>query len=373
MKNSILLTGATGFLGGAIAVEAIRRGLADRLLLLARGDTPAQAHTRVIDNLKLLGASDNEMRQIGVRHIVCADLSELDGVAGDARLDDVSVAIHSAALATFSNHPSLEKINVDGTVALARLLHDRPAFSRFLYIGTAMACGEDAVRDDAIDELLDLPLDEASHLVPYTHSKALAEHRLREEFPDLPLVMVRPSIVVGHTVLGCAPSQSIFWVFLVAQMLGAFTIALDDHIDVIPVDWCAGAILDLACKERLASNVYHVSAGFESSVSFRDIDIALATARGVAPVGAAYEQFDVASLKALLPRMRECIPGCNDRLLLRALKLYGGFASLSYIFRNEHLRAEGIPASPPLTDYIGRCFESCRHIPVAEQMKWDFK
>lgn len=355
-------------------MDAIRRGMAGKLLLLARGDNPAQAHARVLANLKLLGATESELRQVGLDSIVCADLSTLDSVAGDARLDDVAVAIHSAALATFSNHPSIEKINVDGTLALARLMHGRPAFSRFLYIGTAMACGEDAVEDGVIvAEKLDLPLEEGKHLVPYTHSKALAEQKVREEFPDMHFVMVRPSIIVGHTALGCAPSQSIFWVFLVAQMLGAFTIALDDRIDVIPVDWCAQTIVTLACKESLAYDVYHVSAGVDSSVSFREIDIALAAARGVSPVGAAYEQHTVQTLKKLLPRMRECIPGCNDRLLLRALKLYGGFASLSYMFRNDHLLAEGIPVSPRLTDYIGRCVDSCRHIPVAQQMEWDFK
>lgn len=355
-------------------MDAIRRGLAARLLLLARGEDAVQAHARVLSNLKLLGATDTELGQIGPDRILCADLSTLDGVAEDKRLNDVAVVIHSAALATFSNHPSIEKINVDGTLALARLMHGRPAFARFLYIGTAMACGEDAVEDGiVVAEKLDLPLEEGKHLVPYTHSKAMAEQRVREEFPDMRFIMVRPSIVVGHTELGCAPSQSIFWVFLVAQMLGAFTIALDDRIDVIPVDWCAQAIVTLACKDELAHDVYHVSAGVDSSVSFREIDIALAAARDIAPVGAAYEQHTVQTLKKLLPRMRECIPGCNDRLLLRALKLYGGFASLSYMFRNDHLRSEGILPAPRLTDYIGRCFDSCRHIPVAQQMEWDFK
>lgn len=372
MENLILLTGSTGFLGGATAVEAIRRGLARRLLLLARGKDSADALARVRDNLKLLGADEAELAQVGEAQILCADLNTLDSVAGDSRLGTVSVAIHSAALATFSNHPSLEKVNVEGSVALARLLHGRPAFRRFMYIGTAMACGADAGDDLHVDERFDLPSD-AEHLVPYTRSKALAEQRLREEFPDMEVVMVRPSIVVGHTVLGCAPSQSIFWVFLVAQMLGAFTIALDDKIDVVPADWCARGIVDLALKPQLKHRVYHLSAGVASSASFRDIDVALAAARGVQPVGASYQQFDVDTLAQLMPRMREAIPGCNDRLLLRALKLYGGFASLSYVFHNGNLLDEGIPPSPPLTDYIGRCVESARHIPVAEQMKWDFK
>jgi nucleoside-diphosphate-sugar epimerase len=373
MNNLILITGATGFLGGATAVEALKRGLGDRLLFLSRADTAEAALLRVAANLKILGATDAEICRIAVDQIICADLSGLDLVAHDARLDRVSTVIHSAALATFSNHPSLEKINVDGTVALAKLLYKRPSLARFIYIGTAMACGEHAGDAGSIPERLDLPLDAQQHLVPYTRSKALAEAMLRSEFPDLPLVMARPSIIVGHTRLGCAPSQSIFWVFMVAQMLGAFTIALDQKIDVIPVDWCAGAIVDLALRDKLSSRVYHLSAGDRSSVSFREVDIALAADRGVSPVGAAYEQVAIGSLGKLLPQMRECIPGCNDRLLLRALKLYGGFAGLSYVFRNDNLLAEGIAPSPPLTDYLARCVDSARDISIAEQMKWDFK
>ncbi|TFW07919.1 NAD-dependent epimerase/dehydratase family protein [Oxalobacteraceae bacterium OM1] len=372
MNDTILITGSTGFLGGATVVQALRSGLGSRLLLLARGKDSVDALERIRANLRLLGATSEEAAEIGVPQLLFGDLGTLDTVSADPRLQQVSVCVHSAALATFSNHPSLEKVNVDGTLALGRLLYRRPAFRRFLYIGTAMACGVGASDDGTVTEQLALR-PEADHLVPYTRSKALAERMLQAKFPGLPVVMVRPSIVVGHTTLGCAPSQSIFWVFLVAQLLGAFTIALDDRIDVVPVDWCAASIMALALKPELAHDVYHLSAGMASSVSFREVDVALAAARGVTPVGAAYRQTDVRGLADLMPRMREVIPGCNDRLLLRALKLYGGFAKLSYVFRNDNLLAEGIPPSPRLSDYLARCYDSARDIPVATQMEWDFK
>ncbi|HWW08030.1 SDR family oxidoreductase [Collimonas sp.] len=372
MNNLILMTGATGFLGGANAVEAIHRGLGKNLLLLARAETPEAAHARVIENLQLLGASAADIAQISVDQILCSDLSELDNVSNDPRLDQVSVVIHSAALATFSNHPLLEKINVDGSLALGKLMHRRPALKRFMYIGTAMACGEGAGINAVVKERIDLPLGD-EHLVAYTRSKALGEKKLRETYPDLPLVYVRPSIIVGHTVLGCAPSQSIFWVFMVWQLLGALTTALDEKVDVVPVDWCAQAIIDLAQKDTLTHNVFHISAGLGSSVSFREIDLVLAAARGIEPIGATYKQITPDAIATLLPRMRECIPECNDRLLLRALKLYGAFAGLNYVFSNENLLAEGIRPAPRFTDYIPLCVESARHIPIAEQMKWDFK
>jgi nucleoside-diphosphate-sugar epimerase len=373
MNNLILMTGATGFLGGAIAVEAIKRGVGQRLLLLVRADDPSQGLARVAENFALLGASAADIAALREEQIVCAGLTELDAIHDDARLNRVSIVIHSAALATFSNHPLLEQTNVGGSYALGKLMHGRPALQRFIYIGTAMACGDNAMIDGSIAEVLTLPIEDNDHLVPYTRSKALGEKILRDNFPDLPLIVTRPSIIVGHTVLGCAPSQSIFWVFLVWQILGIITTDLEDKIDVVPVDWCAEAIMELALKKTLSHQVYHLSAGAGSSRTFREIDVALAAARGVTPLGDGYQRITVEKMDTLLYRVRRRIPDCNARLLLKALKLYGSFAELNYIFRNDNLLAEGIALSTPMPDYIGTCVASARDIPIGDQMQWDFK
>jgi nucleoside-diphosphate-sugar epimerase len=209
--------------------------------------------------------------------------------------------------------------------------------------------------------------------VPYTASKAEAERRLRVELPYLPLVIARPSIVVGHTELGVSPSQSIFWVFLVGHMLGAFTCDLSDSIDVVPADWCADALLRLATRDLLEHDLYHVSAGKHSSVTIEALDKGLAHARKVAPMAATYRKIDAAGIAQIMPKMREIVPGANRRLLLRALQLYGGFAELNYVFDNSRLQREGLAASPPFTSYLSRCVETAQGIAIADQMKWDFK
>jgi len=65
---------------------------------------------------------------------------------------------------------------------------------------------------------------------------------LRDEVPGLPLIVARPSIVVGHSLYGRGVSSSIFWVFRMARLLEKFTCDLDQHIDVVPVDYCAKAL-----------------------------------------------------------------------------------------------------------------------------------
>lgn len=369
--RTFLITGATGFLGGAVTVAALRAGYGHQLRLLSRGSLEGSPRARLLTNLRRLGATPAELGTLGEDFVIEADLTQPGAVEDHPGLRSVERVIHAAALPTFSNNPAIRTVNVEGTLALAHALN--PAvLQRFLFVGTAMAVGPSKGRGSLIEESAELGADD-DHLVPYTASKAEAERRLRAELPELPLVVARPSIVVGHTELGVAPSQSIFWVFLVGHMLGAFTCDLADSIDVIPADWCADALLELATRESLAHDLYHVSAGRESSVTIQDLDQALAHARRVAPIAERYQKIDRSHIAGIMPKMRDIVPGANRRLLARAMQLYGGFAELNYVFDSNRLLGEGFCASPPFTSYLSRCVETARGIPIAEQMKWDFK
>jgi nucleoside-diphosphate-sugar epimerase len=371
MNRHFLITGATGFIGGAATVAALRAGYGPRLLLLSRPLSDACSRERLLANLRRLGATDRELRTLGEDYLVEADLAEPASFRDLRPLEHVERVIHAAALPTFSNNPAIASINVDGTLALAHALNP-DCLERFLFVSTAMAVGPSLGRGAVVPESQDLG-GEHDHLVPYTASKAEAERRLRTELADLPLVVARPSIVVGHTELGVAPSQSIFWVFMVGHMLEAFTCDLDDSIDVVPADWCAEALLSLATVDRIEHDVYHVSAGRESSVTMAEIDRVLARARGVPPIANSYRRVEKEDLVEMLPKMKRVAPEANRRLLLRAMQLYGGFAELNYVFDNARLRGVGLAPSPPLTRYLSRCVETARGIPIADQMKWDFK
>jgi thioester reductase-like protein len=209
-------------------------------------------------------------------------------------------------------------------------------------------------------------------LVPYTRSKVAAELALRA-MPGLPLVVARPSIVVGHSVLGCAPSPSIFWVFRMAFALERFTCAADEQIDIIPADWCAQALVTLALKPQLAHDLYHVSGGTASSQRFDALDTAYAKAQGTEPIAPRYQQVAVENLRSLVPLFEQRLGRVNRILILRALTLYGAFAELNYVFDNQRLLAEGVSASPPLSDYVAQCVRTSEHVPMTEQMAHDFK
>ena len=43
---------------------------------------------------------------------------------------------------------------------------------------------------------------------------------------------------------------------------------------------------------------------------------------------------------------------CNERLMLKAIRLYGAFSMLNVTFSNEKLLGIGMPKPPKFTDYI---------------------
>ena len=107
--------------------------------------------------------------------------------------------------------------------------------------------------------------------------------------------------------------------------------------------------------------------------TFREIERAMAEARGIAPLGERYRHFDASGIPALVPKFQERLGVRNRRLISMALKLYGGFSKLNYAFDNRRLPGEGMSSPPKFTGYIARCIEITRNVPLLEQMMDDFK
>lgn len=59
---------------------------------------------------------------------------------------------------------------------------------------------------------------------------------------------------------------------------------------------------------------------------------------------------------------------CNERLMLKAMRLYGAFATLNVRFSNDKLLSMGMPKPPRFTDYIDRCVETTRGLSIPS--KW---
>jgi nucleoside-diphosphate-sugar epimerase len=368
--KKLLLTGATGFLGGAVLEKLLQKHSDFNYLLLVRANTPEQGLIRIRENLAKFYFPNGLLNKIDASHILLGDLAEPDSFINDPRLDDVTHVINCAAVASFGNNPLIWKVNVDGTLAFGKKMAQVAGLQRFIHVGTAMSCAPDA--DTIVCERVLSEADDA-HLVEYTKSKSAIERLLAEQCPNLPLIFARPSIVVGHTRLGCQPSSSIFWVFRMALMLRKFMCSLDDYIDVIPVDYCADALSCILLHPNLQENIYHISAGEKDSVSFAEIDQAMSSASRQKPMGTDYRQVEYGALVQMRNQLKGIFGPCNERLMLKAMRLYGSFAVLNVRFNNERLLSLGMARSPRFTDYIACCVESSHGVTIQQQMAIDFK
>lgn len=369
MKN-ILITGSTGFLGGAVVAKLLQNSVRDRLLLLVRGETTEQGLNRVKTNLKNFGLSEAQIDTIAPENILLGDLASPSGFINDSRLDDVTHVINCAAVASFGNNPSIWKVNVEGTYQFAERMSRVKGLKKFIHVGTAMSCAPEAgslVTESVLDS------SRSQHVVEYTWSKASIEKMMAEKLPGLPLVIARPSIVIGHSDQGCLPSASIFWVFLMVLRLGKFTCELNDRIDVIPVDYCADALVLLLDAEGVINEVIHVSAGTHSSVTFAEIDEAMAKASGKKALGVDYQKVSYKQLSDSRKNFKNLFGPCNERIMLRAMNLYGHFSNLNVVFDNSKLLQLGMSKPSRFTDYLDRCVESTRDFTIPQLMEVDFK
>jgi nucleoside-diphosphate-sugar epimerase len=166
----------------------------------------------------------------------------------------------------------------------------------------------------------------------YTRSKREAERIVREGDPDA--IVVRPSIVLSRGVRDRVMARSILWAVPIMGELGDIPIDPDAHIDIVPVDFVASAIVDLALKPQLRHRVYHVSAGREAE-----------TFRGLRE--ASIREHPKLDRIQLVGR-HAIVSGRARERLLRPLTLYLPFINADVTYGNDRLLEElGSRAVPP--------------------------
>jgi nucleoside-diphosphate-sugar epimerase len=205
----------------------------------------------------------------------------------------------------------------------------------------------------------DAPRAEHGHVNEYARTKAVAELRLRAE-TDLPLVVARPSAVIGHTRLGVGPSTSLFWYYRALAALGCGPFARDARRDIVPVDYVASCLAHLALAPRLAFDAYHVSAG-DQAVTVDEI-LACFGARSwrTATPGELAEHPDVRRLARTDDEARRLARGIAACARFGALGIEG--------FDNARLLGEDLPPPPRFAGYLPRCIASAGGATIYEQM-----
>jgi len=285
-------------------------------------------------------------------------------------LKNISYVINCAAIASFGKNLNIWKVNVEGTYQFAKLVSEIPTLERFIHVGTAMSVVPE-YGANVEEQMISKPRDE--HFVDYTYSKAYIENLLKYECPGLPLVIARPSIVIGHTQLGCTPSSSIFWVFKMVSMLGKFLCDLENKVDVIPVDYCADALIFLMEHGDIVDNIYHISSGLSSSNTFLQIDHAISQTGDLSSIQQNYQKVEFDYFLSEKKKFNAIFGPCNEKIMLLAIRLYGEFSRLNVTFSNKKLIELGMQTPPQFISYISACINSTQGEGIPDLMKVDFK
>ncbi|MDX6657605.1 MAG: hypothetical protein QOH62_2398 [Solirubrobacteraceae bacterium] len=265
MSDAILLTGATGFVGMAVLARLLERDERP-VVVLVRADDQEQADARLRDVLGDLCAEPEE--HLWRVRAVAGDL-ELPGLgieshARDRIAEEVGEIVHAAASVSFELALDASRaINVAGTRRMLDLARECAAsgggLRRFTYVSTAYVAG---TRSGTVHEH-ELAAGQDFRNA-YEHSKHEAEMLVQSCHGELPVTVVRPSIVVGERGTGWTTSFNVMYAPLRAFSLGAYSVVPGRrraHVDIVTVDHLADAIVALGAAPEARGGTFHVVGG----------------------------------------------------------------------------------------------------------------
>lgn len=263
MRSSVLVTGATGFIGREVVRCLLAAG--HPVLAMARGRESQPAADRVAATVGI--APDGRWLDV-----VETDLTRpgcaIQGSEWRRLCNTVETVIHCAGDTTFfpEDMASFQAGHIDGPLNLLRRLRDG-RLRRWAHLSTAYVCGRRAGM--VYEREGDIGQDFHN---PYERVKLEAELALRRAGVRLGVDVraFRPSIVVGATpgTVGGNPSNLFFSFIRLAAALSRVAngevvplrieAASQARFNIVPVEYVATAVVALAEHPRATGGTFHV-------------------------------------------------------------------------------------------------------------------
>ena len=254
MKDTIFITGGTGFLGTELCLELVK-DQSSPIYVLVRSSSKEEA----IHRLREAWYQKPELyKAIGTQVFpVLGDFTK-EGLGLSAEdkelLLGVTLIYHTGAEIGFQKgEKELYAANVLGTQNMlsfaATLLHLR----RFVHVSTAYVAGltKGTVLEGQIGEGF-------SSL--YEKSKAEAEKLVLTS--GLPYCVCRPGMIVGHSKTGYVKSFNTIYYVLKLLLLGKLRVLPTSsslRLNLVPVDYVSGAVLKAGMLEEAEGKCFHLT------------------------------------------------------------------------------------------------------------------
>ena len=266
--STVLLTGGTGFLGMELIGRMLDAGDGPDIVLAVRARDDAEAEARVGEVLARL--YDVPPPAASRLRAVRAELTE-PGLGVSARdramlAGEVERVIHCAASISFTLPlDEARAINVGGTLGVLDVARDLPRLERVVHVSTAYVSGR------APRMFAESDLGGGDFRNTYEQTKMEAEGAVAAS-DDLPVVVVRPSIVVGERDSGWTSAFNVLYWPLQAFARGLLeTVPADPNgvVDMVPVDYVAEVIERAAFLPGVTGRFHAVAA--ERAVSVEEL------------------------------------------------------------------------------------------------------
>lgn len=282
---AVLVTGASGFLGGRLAEVLARDG--EQVTVLARSTS---------DLRHLSGAP-------GLR-VIRGPLSD-SGVLRNA-VQDATLIVHCAAASTdWAAREVYLESNVRGTEALLLAAREASRLERFVHISTTDVYGYPVVPCDETGALRDVGL-------PYNSTKIAGEHAVWREAREsgLPVTVIRPATIFGPR--GKAFVTDIAELLRTRQML--YVAGGRSTGGFLYVDNAVEGILLAARSGAALGQAYNLADG--TAATWRDYVSALASGLGCRPPWISLPWGAAMMTAAAMEAPWRCMPGLPGRPLL---------------------------------------------------------
>jgi thioester reductase-like protein len=244
--RTVLLTGATGFLGGSLLRALLDRSRADVVCLVRSGNSDARARLQAQLDTHGAGVDTSDQR---IR-IVEGDLSHprlgLTASAFAQLAGSIDAICHAGAAVNWvSSYSALRASNVGGTLELIRLACLGGSIPVH-FVSSLSVCYSTSAPPE-VDESFDpLPHIRGVHL-GYAQTKIVAEALVRQAGArGLPVTISRPAIISGHSRTGAFNRDDVLASLIRGCIRMGTAPDLDWQLDSQPVDVVASGIVALS-------------------------------------------------------------------------------------------------------------------------------
>lgn len=301
--RSLFVTGVTGFVGAPLVLELLRANPADRAYCLVRAADAASASQRLEKALRDAGQAYAVPAEIIASAVarsqaVCGDLTSPGlGISDDDRATLAAAAplhVFHAAASLKDTEECLREILAHNVVGTERVLQTLMPLNlaSFNHVSTAYVAGRE---NGVVAESLERPRGFSNR---YEQSKHYGERLVIDhcERAGIPFRILRPAIVIGHSVTGAATGYTGFlgWVMkLIALTEGSgglprkhslsYVARPDTRLNVIPIDSVVEDIVGIdAAGQATHNRAFHLTNSSPPTIQF--LTEVIGSRLGLAPI-----------------------------------------------------------------------------------------